>query len=193
MALLPGSLFWSRADGSAAEHALVDTASGLVARGTLIIRDPTPTTIGYELSTAPDGTTATFAVSAEGAGWSRTVALGSQGGLWTVRGSAEGDLDAALSAAGHAAAGPPGTVEEELLVGAFDVALEGSALTDELPVRRLGIAAGEPGVAHRVSVALVRVPSLEVVQYDRICTLLADGVLVRFADESGAFDVRPRL
>jgi uncharacterized protein len=132
--------------------------------------------------------TTEVAVETRGAGWLRTVELVAEGGRWRVSATAEGDLDAALGHAGHAGAGPPGCDEPELLVGAFDVELVGSALTSVLPVRRLGLLGGEPGVAHRVSVVCVRLPGLQVVQEDRICTLLGDG-RVRFASETSTADV----
>ena len=87
----------------------------------------------------------------------------------------QGDLDAALTAAGHAGAGLPGTEDTDLLVGAYDVDLTGSPLTNTLPIRRLGLHKAEPGVAHRISVAWVLLPSLEVVQADQIYTAVGEG------------------
>jgi hypothetical protein len=102
--------------------------------------------------------------------------------------SEQGDLDAALTAAGHAGAGMPGTEDPDLLYGAYDVDLTGSPLTNVLPIRRLNLLKADPGVAHRISVAWVIVPSLEVVQADQIYTPLGDGV-VRFANETFSTDL----
>ena len=75
-----------------------------------------------------------------------------------------------------------------MLYGAFDVDLTGSPLTNTLPIRRLGLLKAEPGVAHRVSVAWVLLPSLEVVQADQIYTALGDG-RVRYASETFSTDL----
>jgi hypothetical protein len=109
-------------------------------------------------------------------------------GRWRVTASEQGDLDAALVAAGHARAGLPGTEDPDLLYGAFDVDLAGSPLTNTLPVRRLGLLGSEPGLSHRLSVAWVLVPSLEVVQADQIYTPLG-GNKIRYASETFAADL----
>jgi len=188
MAVLPGSLFWSRRDTAGAEHALVEAQAGLHARGTALAVDPIPYTVRYELRAGPDWVTTAFEVSTEGAGWSRTLRLDAEGGRWRLSTSERGDLDAALTASGHAGAGLPGTEDPDLLYGAFDVDLTGSPLTNTLPIRRLGLLKAEPGVAHRVSVAWVLLPSLEVVQADQIYTALGDG-RVRFANETFSADL----
>jgi len=188
MAVLPGSLFWDRRDTAGAEHALVDTHAGLHARGTALAVDPVPYTARYELRTGPDWVTTALEVSTEGAGWSRTLRLESEEGRWRTSTTERGDLDAALTAAGHAGAGLPGPEDPDLLFGAFDVDLTGSPLTNTLPIRRLGLLKAEPGVAHRVSVAWVLLPSLELVQADQIYTALGDG-RVRFANETFSADL----
>ena len=188
MAVLPGSLFWGRRDTSGAEHALVDVRSGLHARGTALAVDPIPYSARYELRTGPDWATTSLEVSTEGAGWSRTLRLESEDARWRMSTAERGDLDAALTASGHAGAGLPGTEDPDSLYGAFDVDLTGSPLTNTLPIRRLGLLKAEPGVAHRVSVAWVLLPSLEVVQADQIYTALGDG-RVRFANETFSADL----
>jgi hypothetical protein len=188
MAVLPGSLFWDRRDTSGAEQALVSTHAGLHARGAALAVDPIPYTARYELRTGPDWVTTAFEVSTEGAGWSRTLRLVSEDGGWRASTTEQGDLDAALTGAGHPGAGLPGTENPDLLLGAFDVDLTGSPLTNTLPIRRLGLLKAEPGVAHRVSVAWVLLPSLEVVQADQIYTALGDG-RVRFANETFSADL----
>lgn len=189
MSLLPRSLFWERRDTAGTEHALVDDHDGLYARGTAVAVDPIPYTCRYELRTDPGWTTAHFDVAAEGAGWARSVRLELAAGTWRVTTSEQGDLDTVLSAAGHAGAGLPGSEDPDLLYGAFDVDLGGSPLTNTLPVRRLGLHEpnAEVGMAHRLNVAWVLLPSLEVVQADQIYTALGDG-RVRYASETFSVD-----
>ena len=189
MATLGHSVFWERRDTAGCEHALVDARTGLYARGTALASDPIAYTCRYELQTDPSWATTRFDVSTEGAGWARTVRLELAAGRWRVTTSELGNLDAALTAAGHAGAGLPGTEDPDLLYGAYDVDLTGSPLTNTLPIRRLNLLKAEPGVAHRLSVAWVIVPSLEVVQADQIYTPLGDG-LVRFANETFSADLR---
>lgn len=188
MTVLPGSLFWDRLDTSGSEHTLVDTHAGLHARGTALAVDPLAYTARYELRTDPDWVTTSLEVSTEGAGWSRTLRLASEDGRWRTSTAERGDLDAALTASGHAGAGLPGTEDPDLLYGAFDIDLTGSPLTNTLPIRRLGLLKAEAGVAHRISVAWVLLPSLEIVQADQIYTALGDG-RVRFANETFSADL----
>jgi hypothetical protein len=188
MATLPAARFWERRDTAGAEHALVDAHTGLYARGTALAVDPIAYACRYELQTDPAWATTRLDVSTEGAGWNRTVRLELAAGRWRVTTSEQGDLDAALTAAGHAGAGLPGTEDPDLLYGAFDVDLTGSPLTNTLPIRRLNLLKAEAGVAHRITVAWVLVPSLEVVQADQIYTPLGDGV-VRFATETFSADL----
>jgi hypothetical protein len=188
MATLAGSLLWERRDTAGAEHALVDTRDGLYARGMAIAVDPVAYTCRYELQTDPSWVTSWLEVNAEGAGWARGLRLELAAKRWRATTSEQGNLDAALTAAGHARAGLPGTEDPDLLYGAFDVDLTGSPLTNVLPIRRLGLLKAEPGVAHRISVAWVLLPSLEVVQADQIYTALGDG-RVRFANETFSTDL----
>ena len=185
---LPGSLFWDRTDVAGAEHVLVDVRDGLVARGTALAVDPVAYTCTYEVVTGPDWTTSRVQVAAEGAGWARSLKLELAAGRWRATTSERGNLDAVLAAAGHARAGLPGTEDPDLLYGAFDVDLTGSPLTNTLPIRRLGLLKAEAGVAHRISVAWVLLPSLEVVQADQIYTALGGG-RVRFANETFSADL----
>jgi uncharacterized protein len=188
MSTLPVSLFWQRKDSAGAEHALVDARHGLYARGCQLAVDPIAYTCRYEVQTDPAWATVRVDVSAEGAGWVRSVRLELAAGRWRVTATEQGDLDAALTAAGHARAGLPGMEDPDLLYGAFDVDLSGSPLTNTLPVRRLNLARAEAGVAHRLSVAWVLVPSLEIVQADQIYTALGDGK-VRCAGETFSADL----
>jgi hypothetical protein len=188
MSTLPVSLFWGRRDTTGAEQALVDTRAGLYARGTVLAVDPIAYSCRYELRTDPAWATAHLDVTAEGAGWARGLRLELAAGRWRATTSEQGDLDAVLSAAGHARAGLPGLEDPDLLYGAFDVDLGGSPLTNTLPIRRLKLLGAEAGVAHRLSVAWVLLPSLEVVQADQIYTPLGDG-RVRFASETFSTDL----
>jgi uncharacterized protein len=188
MPTLPRSRFWERLDHPGVEHALVDTRTGLYALGTAVAVDPIPYTCRYELQTDPSWTTTRCEVSTEGAGWARSVRLELAAGRWRAVTSEQGNLDAALTAAGHAGAGLPGTEDPDLLYGAFDVDLTGSALTNTLPIRRLDLLKAETGVAHRLSVAWVLVPSLEVVQADQIYTPVHEG-MIRFASETFSADL----
>jgi uncharacterized protein len=188
MTVLPGSLSWQRTDTAGGEHVLVDSSTGLHARGTALAVDPIAYTARYELRTDPDWVTTSLEVSTEGAGWSRTLRLASEDGRWRTSTAERGDLDAALTASGHAGAGLPGTEDPDLLFGAVDIDLTGSPLTNTLPIRRLGLLKAEPGVAHRISVAWVLLPSLEIVQADQIYTALGDG-RVRFANETFSADL----
>jgi uncharacterized protein len=182
---LPGSLFWHRRDTAGSEHALVDVGAGLYARGTALAVDPVAYTCRYELRTDPSLVTSRFDV---GAGWARSVHLELAAGRWRATTSEQGNLDAALVAAGHPGAGLPGMEDPGQLYGAFDVDLTGSPLTNTLPIRRLNLLKGQVGVAHRLSVAWVILPSLEVVQADQIYTPLGDG-RVRFASETFSADL----
>jgi hypothetical protein len=185
---LPIALFWERKDVPGAEHVLLEARDGLYARGTVLAAAPVPFTCRYEVATGSDGVTAHLDVRAEGAGWARGVRLELAAGRWRVTASEQGDLDAALVAAGHARAGLPGCADPDLLYGAFDTDLTGSPLFNSLPIRRLDLLGSEAGVAHRLSVVRVLLPSLEVVQADQIYTPLGAG-RVRFASETFSTDV----
>jgi hypothetical protein len=150
--------------------------------------DPVAYTCRYEIRTDPGWATAYLDVSADGAGWKRSIRLELAAGRWRATTAEQGSLDAVLAAAGHAGAGLPGIEEPDLLYGAFDVDLSGSPLTNTLPVRRLDLLKAEAGVSHRLSVAWVLLPSLEVVQADQIYTPLGDH-RVRFASETFSADL----
>ncbi|MFD0822539.1 putative glycolipid-binding domain-containing protein, partial [Micromonospora zhanjiangensis] len=88
------------------------------------------------------------------------------------------------AAAGAHGAGLPGTEEPDRLEAALDIDLYGAPLFNTLPVRRLGLLGAEPGQAHRLTMAFVRLPSLEVLPAEQVYTPLG-GTSVRFA--SGRF------
>lgn len=188
MSTLPEARFWQRLDTAGAEHALFDQRMGLAARGCASAAQPIAHTFRYELRTDESWATVCLDVTAEGAGWLRALRLELAAGRWRATTAEQGDLDAALAAAGHPGAGPPGIEDPDLLFGAFDVDLAESPLTNTLPIRRLRLLAAEPGVAHRLSVVSVLTPSLEVAQADQIYTALGDRQ-VRVATETSSADL----
>ncbi len=188
MTTLPTSLFWQRVDTAGADHALVDHRAGLYARGVAVAATPVAYTCRYEVRTDESWTTNRLEVSTEGAGWLRTLRLELAAGRWRASTAEQGNLDAALAAAGHARAGLPGVEDPDVLFGAFDVDVSATPLFNTLPIRRLRLLDAEAGVAHRLNVAWVLVPSLEVVQADQIYTPLGPG-RVRFASETFSADL----
>ncbi|HEX2355695.1 MAG TPA: putative glycolipid-binding domain-containing protein [Micromonosporaceae bacterium] len=187
MPTLPKSLFWRRTDTAGADHALVDDAHGLVARGVAVAATPVPYTCRYELVTDEGWATVRLEVAAEGAGWLRTARLERAAGRWRVTTAEQGDLDRAMVAAGHSRAGLPGTEDPDRLDDAVDVDLSASALFNTLPVRRLGLLTAPHGTHHTIDVAWVLVPSLEVVAAHQRYTAL--GAAVGFSSESFTADV----
>ncbi|MET8229565.1 putative glycolipid-binding domain-containing protein [Micromonospora sp. NPDC005298] len=181
---MPKSIFWSRTDTAGSEQVLLDDGNGLAARGTLLAVDPIPWTARYQVATAPDWSTTRVEVEAEGSGWLRRVTLERASGRWRVTTAEQGDLDAALVAAGHPRAGLPGTDDPDRLADALDVDLSGSPLFNALPFHRLGMAAQAADMPRRITVAWVLLPGLEVVAAEQTYTGLGPG-RVRFA--SGTF------
>jgi uncharacterized protein len=184
MPTLPKSLLWRRTDTVGVDHALIDDRRGLHARGVAVAADPVPHTCRYEVFTDDAWATAHVEVVAEGAGWLRTVRLERAAGRWRVTTAEQGDLDAALRAAGHAGRTLPGTEEPERLAGAIDVDVGAAPLLNTLPVRRLGLLGAAPGTAHTITAAWVLVPSLQVLANEQVYTALGGG-RVRYA--SGTF------
>lgn len=180
MSSLPKSLFWVRTDLPGADHVAVDDRRGLSARGTLLAVDPVPFTCRYELRTDEHWATEGFEVSCEGAGWLRTLRLVRAAGRWRATTAEQGDLDAALAAAGRPPAGFPGTEQPERLAEAVDVDLSGSPLFNTLPVRRLRLTEAAPGTTRTVTVVWVLLPSLQVIPVEQTYTAL-DARTVRFA------------
>jgi uncharacterized protein len=175
MATLPKSLFWRRLDTVGVDHALVSDRRGLHARGVALAADPVPHTCRYEVFTDEGWAVAHMEVVAEGAGWLRNVRLERAAGRWRVTAAEQGDLDAAMRAAGHAGRTLPGTEEPERLADAFDVDLGAAPLLNTVPVRRLGLADAVPGTSHTIRVAWVLVPSLQVIAAEQVYTALGAG------------------
>lgn len=184
MATLPRALLWRRTDTTGTDLALVDDRRGLVARGVATAATPIAHVCRYELTTDEDWTTVRLEVSVEGAGWLRTARLERAAGRWRVTTAEQGDLDAALRAAGRAPAGLPGTEEPDRLTDALDLDLWAAPLFNTLPIRRLGFLGAPAGTARTIVVGMVHVPSLQVFRAEQTYTALGDG-RVRFA--SGTF------
>jgi hypothetical protein len=177
------ALFWRRLDTAGAEQVVVTAGTSLRARGHLLAAAPVPYAGRYELVTDDTGATSRCEVTVEGAGFVRSVKLERAAGRWRVTATEQGNLDSALVGAGHPRANQPGSEEPGRLADALDVAINGSALTSTLPIRRLRVPA-TPGQVHTVPVAWVLVPSLEVVAATQTYQTVGDGV-VRFT--SGRF------
>ena len=184
MPVLPRSILWRRLDTVGTDHALLAEQSGLYARGTMVAAEPVPYTCGYELLVDEGWVSVRLSVTAEGAGWLRSVKLERAAGRWRVTAGEQGDLDAALVAAGHTRAGLPGIEDPAQLRDALDVDLGDCPLTNTPPVRRLGMLRAKAGTSSTVAVAWVLVPSLEVVAARQTYTALGDG---RVRYESGSF------
>ncbi|WP_446220525.1 putative glycolipid-binding domain-containing protein [Micromonospora sp. IBHARD004] len=185
---MPKSLFWTRTDTAGAEHVVLDGQQGLAARGVALAVDPIPYTCRYQLTVGADWAATRLEAATEGAGWSRSVRLERAGDGWRVRTGEEGDLDAALRAAGHAPAGLPGTDDPDRLADALDLDLGGSALFNTLPVRRLGLSRAPADQPRRIAVAWVLVPSLAVVPAEQVYTSLGPG-RARFASDTFTADL----
>jgi hypothetical protein len=188
MPVLPRSILWRRLDRTGTDHALFSERSGFYARGTMMAAGPVPYTCGYELLVDESWVTARLSVTAEGAGWLRGVKLERAAGRWRVTASEQGDLDGALRSSGHPRAGLPGMEDPELLRDALDVDLEFCPLLNTPPVRRHGLLRARPGTSSALTVAFVRVPSLEVLAVQQVYTALGDG-RVRFESDSFRADL----
>lgn len=188
MPTLPTSLFWSRTDTAGSDHAILDDRTGLRARGVAVASAPVPHTCRYELVTDEAWTTVRLEVTAEGGGWLRSVRLQHSADGWRVTTSEQGDLNRALRAAGHPRVGMPGMEDAGRLADAVDVDLGAAPLFNTLPVRRLGLRDAPPGTEHRLTMAWVLVPSLEVQPNEQVYTVLGDG-RVRYSSGSFAADL----
>jgi hypothetical protein len=172
MGVLPRALVWARSDTTGAEQVSFDDQHGLAARGVQVAVDPVAYACRYELYTDERWATVRFEASAEGAGWLRTVRLERATGRWRVTTAEQGDLDAALRAAGTAAAAPlPGIDDPDRLHDVLDVDLAGSPLTNTLPLRRLGL------IDTKITAAWVLLPSLAVIPATQAYTPVGPGVV----------------
>ncbi|HEX6500443.1 MAG TPA: putative glycolipid-binding domain-containing protein [Micromonosporaceae bacterium] len=184
MSVFPKTLLWRRLDTTGAEQVLFDDGAGLRATGTVLAADPVPYTCEYELATDDRWATARFEATVEGAGFLRKVRVEHAAGRWRVTAGEQGDLDAALRAAGHPRAPLPGSEDPDELGSAFDVDLGYSPLTNTLPIRRLGLLDAEPGTTRSILAVWVVVPSLAVIGATQAYTVLGPGS-IRYS--SGSF------
>lgn len=182
------ALFWRRTDTAGGEHAICTERAGLRARGTALAASPVPYTCRYEIATDDAWATTRCEVTVEGAGFQRSARLEHAAGRWRVTAAEQGNLDAALLAAGHSRADQPGCDDPGTLYAAVDVDLGGSPLTNTLPIRRLGVL-NNPGVRYTVEVAWILVPSLVVVAATQTYVANDDGV-VAFSSGSFAADLQ---
>jgi hypothetical protein len=184
MAVLDRALFWRRLDVTGAEQVLCSDRQGLHARGTVLVADPLPYACHYELFTDDSWQTARFEATVEGAGFARALKMEHYSGRWRVTATEQGDLDAALRAAGRPQAPMPGSEDPDLLADALDMDLSGSPLTNTLPVRRSKLLGAPAGTRMRIVAAWVLLPSLAVVPAEQDYEML-DGGRVRYS--SGTF------
>jgi hypothetical protein len=184
MAGLPNAFLWRRLDAAGAEHVLFSDRTGLHARGTMVSAVPVPFVCRYDLYTDDAWVSARLEVTVEGAGFVRQARLERATGRWRVTATEQGDLDAALAAAGHPPAGLPGCVDPDQLATALDIDIGYSPLTNTLPIRRLGLLQAPVGSVHTQTMAWVLVPGLEVIPNEQTYTVLgADKIQYR----SGTF------
>jgi hypothetical protein len=184
MTVLPRTRLWRRLDTTGTEFVVFDDRRGLVARGMATADDPVPYACRYELFTDDGWASARFEAAVEGGGWLRTLRLERAVGRWRATTAEQGDLDAAVRAAGHAAQPLPGSEDPDRLHAALDVDIYASPLTNTLPLRRLELMRAEPGTTHTIKAAWVLLPSLAVVASEQTYTVLGDDK-VRYA--SGTF------
>ncbi len=181
------AVFWRRVDTAGAEHAICVERGGLRARGTALAATPVPYACRYEVLTDDSWATTRCEVTVEGAGFLRSVRLERAAGRWRVTATEQGNLDAALLAAGHPRADQPGCEEPGTLAAALDIDLGGSPLANTLPIRRLGLL-DRPGERHTIEVAWILVPSLEVIASTQTYRANGDGT-VRFTSGTFAADI----
>jgi len=188
MATLPKVLLWTRTDVPGSETVVFDDRRGLVARGTQQAVDPIPYVARYELVADETWQTARLDVSCEGAGWMRTIRLQRATGRWRATTGEQGDLDAALVAAGKIRAGFPGIEDASRLERALDVDLGGSPLTNTLAIRRLGLLKATPDRPHTIMAAWVLLPSLEIIAAEQTYTPLG-GNKIRYESDTFRADM----
>ncbi len=183
MTALPRARLWRRLDTTGTEFVVFDDRRGLAARGVATATVPVPYACRYELFTDDTWVSARFEATVEGGGWLRTLRLERAAGRWRATTAEQGDLDAAMVAAGHAPL-QPGSEDPDRLHPVLDIDIYASPLTNTLPLRRLDLLHAEPGTTQTVKAAWVLVPSLAVVLSEQTYTVLGGGT-VRYA--SGAF------
>src|SRR5688500_5268155 len=109
MGVLARARLWNRIDITGCEQGTFDDRRGLTARGVQLAADPVPYACRYELFTDDAWVTARFEATCEGAGWLRTLRIERAAGRWRVTTGEQGDLDAAVRAAGRPSQPFPGS------------------------------------------------------------------------------------
>ncbi|WP_155371741.1 putative glycolipid-binding domain-containing protein [Catellatospora vulcania] len=176
MSPLPRALLWDRMVEVGTDIALVDLRPDkLLAHGQVVAAEPVPHACRYTLTTVDGFATDTMTVESEGAGWQREVRLERSANSWRVITSEQGKFGSVQL---------PGIVDPGRLSGVLDVDLEATALTNTLPIRRLGLLGAEPGTTHTVPMAWIRVPSLQVIPVEQTYTVI-DAETIRYS--SGSF------
>lgn len=171
-ALLPAAAAWSHQGLRSGFETLFlhRRRDGLVLEGcTVAVEDGSPWTVRYEIVVDNDWVTRSATISSLTGDGIRTTALQTDGqGHWRVDGEPAAFLD-----------------------GCFDIDLEASAVTNTLPIHRLGLAVGE---RHSPAAAYVRAATLEVQRleqtYERLETC---SDLSRYSYEAPLFDVTAEL
>ncbi len=174
------TLAWHRVDAFGAEACVVDHGDGLRAHGWTLGANPTTFHSTYTLRTDSGWRSSSLEVRTEGAGWSRTLKLRRDADGWQVRASETGALDGSL----------PGTELPERLADCVDVDLGLSALTNTLPVRRLGMLTAPAGTTYDLTMAWIQVPTLAVMPDKQRYTALGNG---RVAYDSDRYHVELEL
>lgn len=176
MSPLPRALLWDRMVEVGTDLTLVDLRPDrLVARGQVVAAEPVAHACRYSLTTVDGFATDTITVESEGAGWQREVKLERTGDSWRVVTSEQGKFGSVQL---------PGIVDPSRLSGVLDVDLEATALTNTLPIRRLGLLGAPAGTTHTVPIAWIRVPSLQVIPVEQTYTVIDAGT-IRYS--SGSF------
>ena len=171
MSTLPKSLYWQRLDAEGGQTVLCSDGRGLHAKGVAVAADPIPYVCRYELVTDESWTAAHLEITTEGGGWLRTARLEKAAGRWRVTTAEQGHLDGVLAAAGRPGEGGwPGIEDPDRLHDAIDIDVQYDPLFNTPPVRRLGLLAAPERTRHRLIMAYVRVPSLEVLPSEQFYT-----------------------
>ncbi|MFD1213218.1 putative glycolipid-binding domain-containing protein [Arthrobacter sp. GCM10027362] len=113
----------------------------------------------WSLTTTENWITEHLTISVHGTGWSRHLdMLRAPNGSWTVKAAKFGDP----ARSGLAGLPEPGIADPHALDQALDCDIEYCPATNSMPILRLGLV-HDAGAAAEYTVALVRMPSLEVV------------------------------
>lgn len=170
---------WVQDDPFGVEFAEIDIArERLTATGVAVGTAPVPYRLDYELETKAAFVTARLHVTARGAGWRRELELvRADDGVWSIDGRVVGEVDL-----------PPAGGPAAPLSRALDCDLEGSPVTNAMPILRHGLLDG--GGPVELTTAWVAVPALTVRADDqryRHIASAADRRVVHFEAVDGSF------